>query len=91
MKNLVLASACFLALTALSGCATIDPDKEFTNADCRAAMLADPTVKQAFANISDSGDGWRDKIAIKREAYNRCLRARGLLRGGGVQPVKPGF
>ena len=54
-------------------------------------MFADPAVKQGFATISDSGDGLRDKQLIKREAYNRCMRARGFVKGGGVQPVKPGF
>ncbi len=90
MKTLVLAAA--LAASALAaGCAAVDTDKDFTNAECRTAMFADPAVKQGFATISDSGDGLRDKQLIKREAYNRCMRARGFVKGGGVQPVKPGF
>ena len=88
MKTLILAAA-VLASALVAGCAAVDQDKDFTNAECRAAIIADPAVKQSFATISDSGDGLRDKQLTRREAYNRCMRARGFVRGGGVQPVKP--
>lgn len=82
-----------LAALALAGCGALDQDSGFTNAECRTMMYANPAVKDALAIVAISGNLARGEErpaleAAKQRAYNGCLRDKGLLRGGGVQPVK---
>jgi len=87
----------------LASCAALDPDAGYTNADCRRAIYADPVVKQGIVNVALSRPiaGGQDENttitngqeritlgAAKQRAYNACLRGKGLLHGGGVQPVE---
>jgi hypothetical protein len=82
-----------LAVLLLAGCGAFDPDAAFPNQECRQSMYADPAVRQAVALVAISGGTAQGQeqaaLAIaKQRAYNRCLRDKGLLRGGGVQPVR---
>lgn len=77
----------------LVGCAALDQDAAFTNPECRQVMYADPAVRQGIALTAISGNlaqgPDREAMGVaKQRAYNGCLRDKGLLRGGGVQPVK---
>ena len=77
----------------LAGCGALDQDPVFTNAECRTVMYANPAVKEAMAIVAISGNIARgeERPALevaKQRAYNGCLRDKGLMRGGGVQPVK---
>jgi len=80
-------------VVAVAGCGALDHDSGFTNAECRTAMYADPAVKDALTIVAISGHiaNGQERPALeatKQRAYNSCLRDKGLLRGGGVQPVK---
>ncbi len=77
----------------LVGCAALAPDRNFPNPECRQAMYADPSVREAVALVAISGNNAQGQElpaleTAKQRAYNVCLRDKGLLRGGGVQPVK---
>lgn len=82
-----------LLVMALAGCAALNPDGDFPNQECRQMMYADPAVRQAVALVAIGGNAAQspDQATLataKQRAYNGCLRDKGLLRGGGVQPVK---
>lgn len=77
----------------LAGCAVLDQDAAFTNPECRQLMYADPVVREAIAITAITGNiaqgQEREALGVaKQRSYNGCLRDKGLLRGGGVQPVK---
>ncbi len=89
MKALLL-----LPLLGLAGCAALNVDRAFPNPECRKVMYDDPKVKQAigidaFARQPVIGGADDNDVAvIKQRSYNACMRSKGLLHGGGVQPVQ---
>ena len=81
-----------LAAVVLSGCGN-NPPPNPAEAQCRAQMLNDPTVKRMLA--VQAGSLWLQKenqaalADAKRQALLACLRARGLAPPGGVEAVRP--
>jgi hypothetical protein len=76
-----------LAAACLSGCGGKPPDP--AEAQCRAQVFEDPTVKQMIAVQAGSlGLQMAQQGALaeaKRQALLACLRARGLAPPGGVE------
>lgn len=60
--------------------------------ECRAAVYDDPTVRQLIAAgtaVPEYMAENQNKLAFAEAAAERkCMQAKGLLRSGGVEPVK---
>ena len=61
--------------------------------ECQAEANNDPAVKQIVMKMSAvqywRGNYQEDLAVAKREALLKCMRAKGLIPPGGVEPVKP--
>jgi hypothetical protein len=76
-------------LVTLSACGALDPDAKFTNANCRAAIYQDPTVRARLANTTGPQANSADFQAAeqaKQSFYDACAGATEKRRGG-VQKV----
>lgn len=87
-----------LALALLAGCGSDPPSRlaafraPEVPPECRAAVYEDPTVRElmrAGAAVPSYRAENQDRLAFaEAEAERRCLREKGLLRSGGVEPIK---
>jgi len=78
-----------LCVVLLAGCA----DDSTPQGQCEAQAYNDPTVKDLIAKgTSGGGELQQDIMDSRKEAVkaatNRCLAAKGLIRGGGVERLK---
>jgi len=78
---------------ALAGCSTGGSDTS-ARADCERQANDDPKVVEVYqrsnGNYTYAGTQARDELLVaQREAFQRCMRGKGLLPPGGVQPVQP--
>ncbi len=78
-----------LCVVLLAGCA----DDSTPQGQCEAQAYNDPTVKDLIAKgTSGGGELQEDIVGPRKEAIkaatNRCLAAKGLIRGGGVERMK---
>lgn len=80
----------FLALL-LAGCAPARPAND--QQACASQANDDPKVKalveRALGNPSFQFTGSEELAAAKQDATVACLRARGVVRGGGVERQRP--
>ncbi|WP_237217182.1 phosphoribosylamine--glycine ligase [Falsiroseomonas oryziterrae] len=88
-----------LALLLLAACGGAParqaaPTEDPAVAECRAEASRSDTVREAWraANLSSSGEQERTRARVadaEARALNDCLRRRGVIRGGGVERVRP--
>ncbi len=82
--------AILLLLLLMSACATQDPPEV---AACKAEANEDPEVKSLLLKGAGSPDFLaenQDNVkAARQRATLACLRARGIIRPGGVERQKP--
>jgi hypothetical protein len=83
-----------LSAALLAGCAS-DPLSPRADAPvCRAEVNNDPTVRELTAQSAGSPSNFalinKQELAdARRQAELNCMRAKGLLPPGGVEPIKP--
>lgn len=80
-----------LVLPLLAGCASLNHDAYMTNAECRRQVDRDPDVRAIMAKQAGGyrpiwGEPTLDDV--KQNVYIHCMRVRGLMPQGGVEPVK---
>lgn len=79
-----------MIVCALAACSS-GPSQSPAVADCEAQANNDPTVKQLISIQSGSlnlqANGQHELDDAKRQATLNCLRAKGLISAGGVEPV----
>jgi hypothetical protein len=90
-----------IALLLLAGCGGRVAQPEFADGpaqrECRAEASQAPEVRDAWrqvviGNPTSEERVRRDQGRAESRAYTDCLRRRGLVRGGGVEPLRqPGF
>jgi hypothetical protein len=89
---LLLLAACGSGRTALPG--TADGPAQ---AECRAEARQSPEVEAQWRRVviglpSSEEQVRREQGQAETRAFTDCLRRRGLVRGGGVEPLRqPGF
>jgi hypothetical protein len=89
MKQVLLLPLLLLPL--LAGCSGPNKGTEMTDAECRQKADRDPQVALLLAKTA--GGGWSNLgdpnvNDLKHDAYMQCMRGKGLLPKGGVEPVK---
>jgi membrane-bound lytic murein transglycosylase B len=94
MRALIIAPA-LLALAACAGPAPRQPAEppDPAVAECRAEVRNSQAVRDAWRtrnpNMPFEQGQWDARFAsIETAAVNDCLRRRGIIRGGGVEPVR---
>jgi hypothetical protein len=84
----------WLLLPLVSGCASY-PSGDSPQAVCQREALDDPAVKQlTIAQMNSgamSGKARFDYTHALHDAYNNCLRRRGVVVRGGVEAVRPAY
>lgn len=84
----------WLLLPLMTACA-YGPRGNTPQAICQRDALNDPTVKQITIEQMNSGAmSARAKFTYTQAlhaAYNNCLRRRGIVARGGVEPVQPSY
>lgn len=84
----------WLLLPLVTGCASV-PTGNSPEALCHRDALNDPSVKQiTIEQMNSSSMSGKAKFAYTQalhDAYNNCLRRRGIAVQGGVEPVRPGY
>ncbi len=78
-----------LCMLVLAGCA----DDTLPQGQCERQAYNDPTVKDLIAKgTSGGGELQADVLPLRRDAIkdatNRCLAAKGVIRPGGVERMK---
>lgn len=100
-----MGAALVLAALLLSACtpsnradeAAFRGPNDAAHRECRAEAENDPSVMDNSRRVLIGNQTQQDRLAAERQeslsrAYQACLRRRGLLRGGGVEPVRrPGM
>lgn len=87
--------AAALAILLLGGCAGLGPQGNtpgMVSGDCEQVANDDPQVKIWYTNSISVVHPTEARKIYERyynQAYQRCLRQRGLLPAGGVQPPYP--
>jgi hypothetical protein len=75
----------------LAGCAFGSADNT-PQGQCRLQADNDPTVKEFYQTTPGlytvSGSANEELKVLVRDAYNRCLQAKGLAPPGGVEAVR---
>lgn len=94
----VLLALGLLALGLLAGCAPPSENRlaayrtPNVPSECRAAVYDDPTVRHLIAAGTAAptymGEHQNELAFAEAEAEKKCMRAKGLLPAGGVEPVK---
>jgi hypothetical protein len=84
----------WLILPVLSGCVAF-PTGNSPEALCHRDALNDPAVKQiAIEQMNTGAMSPKAKFAYAQavhDAYNNCLRRRGIAVQGGVEAVRPSY
>ena len=105
MRPIPTRSALVLAALLLGACtpsyradeAAFRGPNDAAHRECRAEAENDPSVVDNSRRVLIGNLTQQDRLAAERQdalarAYQDCLRRRGLLRGGGVEPVRrPGM
>lgn len=85
---------CLAAMVlALGACGASSGNKNAADAACRSQAYDDPTVKQLMVqNLSIAQVNPDSQFALSNalhNAYNACLRQKGITVRGGVEAVRP--
>jgi hypothetical protein len=95
MKPLFAALPALLPLGLLAACGSPAPRQAATPvmAECRAQAERAPGAQAMFAQMNVNNPNNVDRLEREREqainrAYADCLARRGIVRGGGVEPVR---
>lgn len=84
----------WLVLPLVSGCASF-PTGNSPQAICQRDALDDPAVKQITIEQMNtgtmSGKAKFNYTQAVHDAYINCLRRRGVVVRGGVEPVRPAY
>jgi hypothetical protein len=104
MIRLSRAMPALAALLLLAACArapqtaaTPQPPENPEVAACRAEARGSGQTRDAGRQVNFSNPNQMDRVRqmeadAESRAFNDCLRRRGLVRGGGVEPLRrPGF
>lgn len=82
-----------LLLLAACGGAAPRPAETPAMAECRAEAERNPAAQAMFSRVNTQNPNNMDRVEREREqivnrAYADCLTRRGIVRGGGVEPVR---
>jgi hypothetical protein len=87
------ATLSLLFLAACGGAAAPRPVETPAMAECRAEAERSPGAQAMFSRMNLQNPNNLDRVEREREAvvnraYADCLTRRGIVRGGGVEPVR---
>ncbi|HEV7265828.1 MAG TPA: phosphoribosylamine--glycine ligase [Falsiroseomonas sp.] len=90
LPALLLLGACGGATTARAPALPETPDVAACREEARAAGFSNQEIarRQNFTDVNQMARIARLQEEAEQRAFRDCLRRRGLVRGGGVEPVR---